>query len=88
MPELSEVYADGLRRNQRAIARVERELFDRVVRIRREGYSYAEIGKALGVTRQAAWERFHVYVDEQLGPADATPIRVADEGPEETREEA
>jgi hypothetical protein len=39
-------------------AQVDRYLHAWVARIRRRHLSYAEIGKALGVSRQAAWERF------------------------------
>ena len=38
-----------------------------VGRIRERHISYAEIGKALGVSRQAAWERFSRVVDEASG---------------------
>jgi len=40
-----------------------------VSRIRERHISYAEIGKALGVSRQAAWERFSRVVD---APKDGT----------------
>lgn len=36
-----------------------RELDAAVRRARREGCAYAAIGAVLGVSRQAAWERFH-----------------------------
>jgi hypothetical protein len=39
-------------------AQVDRYLRLWVGRIRQRHLSYAEIGKALGVSRQAAWERF------------------------------
>ena len=42
-----------------------------VGRIRARHLSYAEIGKALGVSRQAAWERFSRVVNEADKP-DAT----------------
>jgi hypothetical protein len=43
-----------------------------VARIRERHISYAEIGKALGVSRQAAWERFSRVVDPTKdGPASA-----------------
>src|SRR6476646_6542460 len=42
---------------------VDRYLRAWVARIRERHISYAEIGKALGVSRQAAWERFSRVVD-------------------------
>lgn len=39
-------------------------LDEAVLRARRQGRSYAVIGKVLGVSRQAAWERFH-HLEEQ-----------------------
>lgn len=38
--------------------RVEQALVDRVVRLRGRGVSWARVGASLGVSRQAAWERF------------------------------
>ncbi|MFI2295565.1 hypothetical protein [Isoptericola sp. NPDC019571] len=43
---------------QRAIEDAERELRDAVASARREGRSWAEVGRTLGVTRQAAQARF------------------------------
>jgi len=40
------------------MAMIERELRDAVARARAQGVSWEQIGKALGVSRQAAWERF------------------------------
>jgi hypothetical protein len=37
---------------------VERALRGAVRRARRAGYSWAEVGEALGMTKQSAWERF------------------------------
>jgi hypothetical protein len=48
---------------------VDRYLRAWVARIRERHISYAEIGKALGVSRQAAWERFSRVVDSGSGPA-------------------
>lgn len=42
----------------RGVAAARRELYEAVRRARAERHSYADIGSALGVTRQAAWERF------------------------------
>lgn len=45
-----------------------------VARIRERHISYAEIGKALGVSRQAAWERFSRVVDApRNGATNGTP---------------
>ena len=46
---------------------VDRYLRMWVGRIRERHISYAEIGKALGVSRQAAWERFSRSVDPSKG---------------------
>ena len=46
---------------------VDRYLRAWVARIRERHISYAEIGKALGVSRQAAWERFSRVVDANTG---------------------
>ncbi|MCP1411921.1 hypothetical protein [Paenarthrobacter sp. A20] len=49
---------------------------------RKAGLSWAEIATALGVTRQAAWERWHE-VDETLPKNDAWgPFSLNDEVPE------
>ena len=49
---------------------VDRYLREWVSEIRTRHLSYAEIGKALGVSRQAAWERFSRVVD---AAKDGTP---------------
>jgi ClpX C4-type zinc finger len=45
-----------------------------VGRIRERHISYAEIGKALGVSRQAAWERFSRSVEQTNGDGAKTPV--------------
>ena len=50
-------------------SQVDRYLRTWVARIRERHISYAEIGKALGVSRQAAWERFSRVVEAHAGPA-------------------
>ena len=50
-------------------SQVDRYLRAWVARIRERHISYAEIGKALGVSRQAAWERFSRVVESKTGPA-------------------
>lgn len=49
----------------RAIEEAHRHLLEAVTRARQAGLSYAEIGNALGVSRQAAWERFHRVADRR-----------------------
>jgi DNA-directed RNA polymerase specialized sigma24 family protein len=41
-----------------AVDAVEQELREHIVMLRRRGLSWERIATALGVTRQAAWERF------------------------------
>ncbi len=41
--------------------------------IRAKGYSWDDIGKALGVTRQSAWEKYVRQVEEVLRHADPHP---------------
>lgn len=43
----------------RTLAAARGGLDEAVLRARRAGRSYAVIGSVLGVSRQAAWERFH-----------------------------
>jgi hypothetical protein len=45
-----------------------------VGRIRERHISYAEIGKALGVSRQAAWERFSRVVDATKASDAKAPV--------------
>ena len=54
-------------------AQVDRYLRLWVGRIRERHLSYAEIGKALGVSRQAAWERFSRVVEGRPGADDTGP---------------
>jgi hypothetical protein len=42
-----------------------------VAGLRARGYSWADIGSALGITRQSAWERFGCQGDPDTGPAGA-----------------
>jgi hypothetical protein len=46
---------DGVRRVQASVGEV-------IAEIRRRGLSWARIGQTLGVSRQAAWERFASFV--------------------------
>jgi hypothetical protein len=53
---------------------VDRYLRAWVGRIRERHISYAEIGKALGVSRQAAWERFSRVIDAPKDTDDKLPV--------------
>lgn len=48
----------SLARRQGAVAQMEAGLHDRVAALRARGISWTRIGEALGVSKQAAWERF------------------------------
>lgn len=50
---------DRIVRAAASIVEAEEQLVRAVADVRRTGASWATIGQALGVTRQAAWERFH-----------------------------
>lgn len=39
---------------------------DAVAKARKEGHSWAEIGEALGISKQAAWEQFNADIAEML----------------------
>lgn len=41
------------------LEKAQQRLVDAVREARASGYSWAKIGKLFGVSRQAAWERFH-----------------------------
>lgn len=47
--------------------------------LRERRASWREIGEALGISRQAAWQRFHGSVDERTGGAKA--LRSTRDGP-------
>ena len=49
---------EGVSRLCRESIRIEKALTEVVLSARRQGHSWTEIGRALGVTRQAAWRRF------------------------------
>lgn len=42
----------------RESVRIEKALTESVLRARQLGHSWTEIGRALGLTKQAAWRRF------------------------------
>ena len=48
----------GLREASRLATAVDKLVGQEVALARRAGHSWTEVGEALGVTRQAAWERF------------------------------
>lgn len=47
------------------LATAEEHLVTTVATARTHGASWAQIGATLGVTRQAAWERFHDHVPRE-----------------------
>ena len=49
---------EGVRECCRLATAVEKALREEVRLARRSGHSWAQIGQTLGVTKQAAWERF------------------------------
>jgi hypothetical protein len=55
-------------------SQVDRYLRMWVGRIRERHLSYAEIGKALGVSRQAAWERFSRIAEDPKSTDDKLPV--------------
>ena len=55
--ETERLLAEVLSASER-IKDARRELHAAVVRARRAGASYGAVGQVLGVSRQAAWERF------------------------------
>jgi hypothetical protein len=56
---------DDVQHAAAAIDEAQRRLVDSVATARAAGISYAAIGRALGVSRQAAWERFSQAVGER-----------------------
>jgi hypothetical protein len=48
----------GLPQIAAASAQAEFSLHERIAELRKRGMTWAQLGGALGVTRQAAWERF------------------------------
>jgi hypothetical protein len=54
-------------------AQVDRFLVDWVRLVRARGLSWAQVGGALGISRQAAWERFARQVETPREPAVAEP---------------
>jgi len=54
---------DGLREVDQQLHTTETDLKDRIRQARTEGATWAQIGEALGTTRQAAWERFKRVVE-------------------------
>jgi len=49
---------EGVSRLCRESLKIEKALNEVVLSARRQGHSWTEIGRALGVTKQAAWRRF------------------------------
>jgi hypothetical protein len=48
----------GLRQAAAAAAQAEYGLHERIAELRGRGHTWTQLGTALGVSRQAAWERF------------------------------
>ena len=53
-----ELILAGLPQVAAASAQAEFSLHERIAELRKRGMTWAQLGGALGVTRQAAWERF------------------------------
>jgi hypothetical protein len=49
---------EGIRHARQVAEATEKVLRDQVRRARTSGCSWADIGEALGITKQTAWERF------------------------------
>jgi len=49
---------EGVARLCRESIRIEKALTELVLSARRRGHGWTEIGRSLGVTKQAAWRRF------------------------------
>lgn len=49
---------ETIRHLHRVSGEVEKVLRDAVRRARRAGHTWTEIGKAMGMSKQSAWERF------------------------------
>jgi hypothetical protein len=49
---------EGLQQAAVVAAQAEYSLHERIAELRGRGHTWAQLGTALGVTRQAAWERF------------------------------
>ena len=62
----------GLREAQEALRRDEQQVARLVAAAREYGISWQSIGKVLGISKQAAWERF--------GRGDPHPTRLASKG--------
>jgi hypothetical protein len=56
---------ETVRRAAQAVVKARDGLVDAVAVAREAGLSYAAIGEALGVSRQAAWERFAAHVSDR-----------------------
>jgi hypothetical protein len=68
---------DALRECRRAATALEKALWQTVHKAREAGHSWTEIGTALGVTKQTAWQRFsgdmrHPITGEEIDRKEAT----------------
>lgn len=57
------VVKDWVRDQNIKINEARAELNKGVLTLRRDGWSWARLGELFGCSRQAAWERFHEYVE-------------------------
>jgi hypothetical protein len=57
-------WATEIKRCYQGVKQFETLLFRAVHRGRRAGMSWPEIGKAMGISHQAAWRRFHSFTEE------------------------
>ena len=80
---------DGLRANERIVSLLTGWRWQAMRQAREEGHSWSEIGAALNMSKQAAWESYKIsienqerYVPELFQPADSERYRaqLADSG--------
>lgn len=57
---------DSLELLARKVREAESDIPEKVIAARRAKASWQQIGDVLGTSRQAAWEKYHVMVDEEL----------------------
>ena len=73
---------DGLRANERIVSLLTGWRYQAMRQAREEGHSWSEIGAALNMSKQAAWESYKLsiesqerYVPESFQPADSERYR-------------
>jgi hypothetical protein len=55
---IAQEHVDAIAAAERGVVAARRQLLDAVNAARAGGASWADVGKVLGISRQAAWERF------------------------------